>query len=80
MKLQTAVYLRSLTQRSKPTAAQILQIRLRKSIDARDALRCSPQPRGAKNFWKDEVKVTDIYCCISVRFTVIKPTLRFSSD
>lgn len=60
-----AVHSRSLTQSTKPTAAQILQTRLRKSIEARDAPQLSPQPRGEKDLWKDQLKVTDFYCDIS---------------
>lgn len=40
-----AVYSHSLTQSTKPTAAQILQTHLRKSIDARDASRFSLRQR-----------------------------------
>lgn len=41
----SAAYSHSLTQSTKPTAAQILQTHLRKSIDARDASRLSVRQR-----------------------------------
>lgn len=69
-----AVYSRSLTQSAKPTAARILQSRLRKSIDARDAPRLSLQSRGAKDSWKDAAKVTGVYSfTISFLFPINAP-------
>lgn len=47
---------------TKPTAAQILQTHLRKSIDARDrSVQISPLPAAVKDARKDSGKVFAIY-------------------